>query len=129
MLQLVYISTAVGTPSGPAILAVSRRNNRRAEISGLLYADGKRFLQALEGPQEMVEQFYERIRRDPRHRAPVVLSRRVVAEREFGDWDMAERLVGEDADAFLARVEELVAGADPSVRATFDGLAQMRRAA
>lgn len=129
MLQLVYISTAVGMPSGPAILAASRRNNRRAGISGLLYADGKRFLQALEGPQEVVEEFYERIRRDPRHRAPVVLSRREVAEREFGNWDMAERLPGEEADAFLARVGDLVAGADASVRATFDGLAQVRRAA
>ena len=129
MLQLVYISTAVGQPSTPSILAVSRRNNRRAEVSGLLYADGKRFLQALEGPKDVVEATFERIRLDPRHRAPVILSRREVQDREFGNWDMAERLPGEDADSFIHRIEKLVAGADASVRATFDGLVQLRHAA
>lgn len=129
MLQLIYISTAVGTPSGPAILAVSRRNNRRVDVSGLLFFDGKRFLQALEGPADVVEETYERIRQDDRHRAAVVLSRRTVEEREFGPWEMAERVPGEDGDAFVSRVADLVAGADASVRATFDGLAQLRRAA
>ena len=129
MLQLVYISTAVGDAGGPGILAVSRRNNRRAGVSGLLYGDGKRFLQVLEGPAELVEATFERIKGDPRHRAPVVLSRREVDEREFGTWDMAERLPGEDGDAFIARIHELIAGADASIRATFDGLARLRAAA
>ena len=78
MLQLVYISSAVGKPDVGAILAVSRRNNARDDVTGLLYADGVRFLQALEGPADKVEAAFARIGADPRHRAVVVLSRRTV---------------------------------------------------
>lgn len=129
MLQLIYISTPVGSPNSGEILAVSRRNNARDGLSGLLYADGARFMQVLEGPEASVEAAYHRIKQDPRHRAAVVLSRRTVQTREFGAWDMAARVPGEDGEAFIARVETLVAGADPNVRATFDGIARLRRAA
>jgi len=132
MLQLVYVSSV--TPNAAnldpaAILAVSRANNQRDAITGLLYSDGARFLQALEGAQDVVEAAFERIRQDPRHRAIVVLSRRVVATREFGDWAMAHRMPGTDADRFIERVGELTANAAPDVRATFQGFAQVRRAA
>ena len=129
MLQLVYISSAVGRPDHAGILAASRRNNARDGITGLLYGDGVRFLQVLEGPQDAVERAYARIRGDGRHRAAVVLSRRAIKEREFGPWDMAARAPGEDAEAFFTRVEGLVAGADANVRATFDGFARVNRAA
>lgn len=129
MLQLTYISSAVGTPSVAAILAASRRNNARDGITGLLFSDGRRFLQALEGSADEVEQAFARIERDPRHRAIVVLSRRVITAREFGPWAMAERAPGADAAAFIARLDMLVAGAAPQVRATFDSFARLQRAA
>ena len=129
MLQLVYISSAVAAPDTAPILAVSRHNNMRDDITGLLYADGKRFLQVLEGPAEAVETTYARIAADPRHRAVVQLSRRTVAAREFGQWRMAERLPDELGASFVARVEALIAGAAPDVRATFDGLVRLRHAA
>lgn len=129
MLQLVYISTAVGDVALTPILAASRRNNARAGVTGLLYADQRRFLQALEGEAEAVEQAYARIALDPRHRALVVLSRRTIASREFGPWAMAQRVPGADDAAFIARLDALIANASPSVRATFDGFARLRRAA
>lgn len=129
MLQLVYISTAVGAPDAQPILVASRRNNARDGITGLLYADGRRFLQALEGEHDAVERAFLRISVDARHRALVVLSRREVGVREFGAWTMAERTPGADGAAFLTQVEALTAGASPAVRATFDGLARLRRAA
>lgn len=129
MFQLVYISTAAGSPPTHDVLEVSRRNNARDGVTGLLYYDGKRFLQALEGERAVVERTYARIVADPRHRAAVVLSSGEVAEREFGAWTMAERTPGVDGDAFVARVSALVAGASPAVRATFDGFVQVRRAA
>ena len=129
MLQLVYISSSVGQPTNAEILAVSRRNNARDGITGLLYGDGVRFMQVLEGPDDQVEAAYARIRLDPRHRAAVVLSRRVVTVRRVGPWDMAARAPGEEGEAFLARVDALVARADANVRATFDGFARVRRAA
>jgi len=127
MLQLVYISTAAKNADSAPILRTSRRNNRRDGITGLLYADGVRFMQALEGPIEAVEAAYERIKGDPRHKAPVVLSRRDVDTREFGNWEMAERQPDEQGEAFIRHIEELTARASPAIRATFDSFAQVRR--
>jgi len=129
MLQIVYISTATGTVDTAAILATSRRNNARDGLTGLLYTNGKRFLQVLEGDIANVERALGRIDADPRHRAMVVLSSRDVNAREFGGWAMAERVAGDDGDAFVARVRALVAQASPSVRATFDGFVRLHRAA
>jgi hypothetical protein len=132
VIQLVYVSSARPglSPDEPeAILVVSRANNARDAITGFLYSDARRFLQALEGPEDKVKATIERIRTDPRHRAIVILSSREIAEREFGDWAMAHYRPGADADAFLARVGELTANAAPNVRATFEGFARVRRAA
>lgn len=128
MLQLVYISSA--NPAAPCptqdILTISRRNNARDRITGLLYADAGRFLQALEGPEEAVEAAFARIRQDARHRAIVMLSRRVVDRRAFGHWEMAHRAPGADAAGFLSDVQRLTADASPEVRGTFEGLVQAR---
>ncbi|MEG3180270.1 BLUF domain-containing protein [Sphingomonas sp. LT1P40] len=131
MLQLVYVSSV--TPgqviSLGNILTVSRRNNARDGISGLLYADASRFLQALEGPENKLLEAMARIEQDTRHRAVVMLSMRNVETREFGQWAMAHRDPGTDADAVIARIGQLAANASPSVRATFEGFCQVRRAA
>ena len=129
MFQLVYISSATGPLQTRDVLDASRRNNARDGITGLLYFDGRRFLQALEGDREVVERTYARIVADPRHRAPVVLSKQDVPHREYGAWTMAERTPGIDGDAFVAQVSALVANASPAVRATFDSFVQVRRAA
>lgn len=127
MLQLIYVSTA---RSGAAIdldeiLARSRRNNRRDGITGLLHVKGRRFLQALEGPVGKVEQAFARIAADPRHFALVILSRRTIEAREFGDWAMAE---DDGSGGIVAQIATLVKGATPSVRGTFEGFAATRAA-
>jgi hypothetical protein len=131
MLQLIYISTAVPGPriDTDAILAVSRSNNGRDGITGLLYTDHTRFLQALEGPEEKVEAALERIRHDVRHRAIVILSRREIAAREFGECAMAHQAAGASNAAFIDQVRTLVANASANVRATFEGFVQLRQAA
>jgi len=132
LLQLVYVSSArpdAGTVDPAAILNSSRRNNTRDGITGLLYSDHKRFLQALEGPEDRVEEAFARISGDARHRAVVVLSRRFIDAREFGDWAMAHQSSPADRDAFVARVSRMVAKASPNVRATFESFAKVRRAA
>jgi hypothetical protein len=129
--QLVYISTAVpGAAIDPApILAASRRNNARDRITGLLWFDGKRFLQALEGEEAIVDQTFRRIQADPRHRALVVLSSRVIDAREFGEWAMDFRSVGVDPDRAQERIALLSRNAAPEVRATFESFTRVRRAA
>lgn len=131
MIQIVYISTARGDTHVERghILLTSRRNNQRDGITGLLYDDGVRFLQVLEGDMSQVDAAYERIKADPRHRAVVVLSRRPIDTREFGDWAMASLSPGVEAGEVMDRVGRLVAGASDNVRATFESFARVRSAA
>jgi hypothetical protein len=132
MRQLTYISTAapgIEEPDIAAILKVSRQNNARDGITGLLIFDGKRFLQALEGPGPLVEAAFQRIKADPRHRAPVQLSVRETASAEFGHWDMAcQRVDARDSNGSLsATVDALVAQVpDANTRALFSGFARIR---
>ena len=131
MRQLLYISTAApgaGIDIG-GILAISMRNNHRADVTGLLWTDEHRFLQVLEGPEEAVNDVFSRIKSDPRHRGIVILQDRTIAVREFGAWEMARRGPADTADAFDGRMRQYLAAASPSVRGTFEGLIAARRAA
>ncbi len=131
MRQLVYISSASPgfDPSGvAAILRISRMNNRRDDVTGLLLFDGKRFLQALEGPADRVEATMLRIAADDRHRASVILSDRVIARREFGSWAMESKPLG--ALNYPNEIEALLADVtDRSLFATFAGFARIDRRA
>lgn len=132
MLQLIYVSSK--SPSWSVvdldeILSVSQAANRRDGITGLLYSDGKRFLQVVEGPAPAIEKLLRRLAGDPRHRAMVTLSRRDVAAREFGDWSMARMRPEEDHRAFSDRIRSLCRHADPRVVGTFLGLVEARAAA
>lgn len=130
MFQLVYISTACQTITEPMlgdILAASRRNNLRDGVSGLLVAGGRRFLQALEGPEELVWGAFHRIKTDPRHRALVLLTGRSVETRAFGSWSMAFEPAGHVPGnvGLTAAVEALTASiSDKSLRAHFVGFAE-----
>jgi hypothetical protein len=132
MYQLVYISTAkkVADLEVDRILAQSRRNNGRDQITGLLLYNGHRFLQVLEGPEAVVELTYERVRADLRHRAPVLLSAKTVDDRQFGHWDMAcERATagGAGQTALIELVDRLVANVtDANLRAQFTSYVRLQ---
>ncbi len=126
MQRLLYISTARAPVTQPVIddiLAVSRRNNTAAGITGLLIVGGRRFLQVLEGADLAVAQTYDRITRDPRHFAAVSLSRAPITERAFGSWSMGYRS-GAASDALDpgAAVTAMIAPIeDPVLRGYFTG--------
>lgn len=132
MRQLVYISTArapvIDDALLEAILSASRRNNDAAGISGLLLAGGRRFLQALEGPDDAVAETYDRIKADPRHFAFVMLADKPIDTPEFGEWSMAYTQ-GNDPKAGLAlraAVDKLTATLpDRDVQALFTGFAEL----
>jgi hypothetical protein len=133
MYQLTYISTArVGMTEADVatILQASRANNRRDGITGLLISDGTRFLQALEGDKAAVESAYSRIKKDPRHRAAVILSSKDVRERQFGAWEMAFEGFGRRSDDGVLGtiVDKLVREvSDPNTRAMFSSFARLTR--
>jgi len=131
VLQLIYISTArqpLAQGALEALLATARRNNRFVGVTGLLLAGGKRFLQALEGPEQSVLHIFDKISADDRHSGIVQLSRREVAQREFGSWEMAFEPagVGVSGKGLRAEVEGLVGNIqDRNLRAQFTGFAEI----
>ena len=111
VLQLVYASTARSAEMPidlDALFEQARQNNRRDEITGVLFTDGMSFLQGLEGGKEMVEDVFLRIIADPRHCGLALLSRRIVLGREFGEWDMARFAGFDQGEAYLGRIAELM---------------------
>ena len=70
------------------ILEVSRANNDRDGITGVLLLSNNHIVQCLEGSREAVNATYARIIRDRRHRQPVLLDYRVIQARTFPDWSM-----------------------------------------
>lgn len=132
MLQLLYISSS--RPGAQpvdldALLVQAQANNSRDAVTGLLFTDGRRFLQVLEGAEAMVEAAFTRIKADPRHSAVVLLARRTIDRREFGSWSMARRAFGDTHDGFLAKIAGLCRNADPAIAGTFAGLIDARRVA
>lgn len=89
---LVYVSSArsrFGREDLEDILAVSRRNNAAADVSGmLLYRDGS-LMQVLEGEETVVRTVFERIATDPRHHGIIPVWEGKVSHRQFPDWSMA----------------------------------------
>ncbi len=77
------------------ILAVSRVNNARDNVTGgLLFSTGC-FAQVLEGPLDTIETIFERIQCDERHSNVVVLRSEPIKVRDFPAWSMA--FTGSDA--------------------------------
>ena len=91
MLQLLYVSGALAKMSKAdidEILAVSRRNNQRLGITGmLLWADGV-FIQVLEGEPDVVRTLYRRIQADDRHRNLMLVLEQMADKRLFTQWSM-----------------------------------------
>jgi len=94
MIYIVYVSRASRPYSEEELwylLDVSRRNNEKTGVTGMLLYRGGHFFQTLEGPPEAVRDTFDKICRDPRHRDVVKLVERPTQERSFADWSMGFR--------------------------------------
>lgn len=107
IIYVVYVSSSVGILTDDQvldILRVSRRNNERLGITGmLLYKDGN-FMQVLEGTETAIRQVMTAITADPRHKGYLQLLKGSLEERQFPNWSMGfhnlSNLTGEDLKAF-----------------------------
>ncbi len=111
--QVVYVSSSQGMlPPGELrdILKVSRRNNARDEITGLLLYEDGNFFQLLEGEHDKVEACFERIGGDPRHSGVIVILREEIKRRSFDDWSMGyvrpQDLDGQDLEGVRTLTEQ-----------------------
>lgn len=70
------------------ILASSRKNNVRDDITGALLFNSGCFAQVLEGPLDKVEAGFERIQQDERHGEVSLLALDPIKTRSFPNWAM-----------------------------------------
>jgi uncharacterized membrane protein (DUF373 family) len=91
MIQISYISSATAPMSTSDLLQLLRQcrdNNASRSVTGmLLYANGT-FLQVLEGPDQVIDDLVELIKKDKRHKNIQMLYRRAIEHREYSDWSM-----------------------------------------
>lgn len=118
---LVYLSSSIGLfdeAELKSILSISRENNSKKDITGiLLYHEGN-ILQVLEGDEERVKQLYEIIEKDKRHHGIITMADGFADVRSFPDWSMGFRAVsqdewsnlngfaGTDSKSILSRIKE-----------------------
>jgi hypothetical protein len=90
LMQLFYASMPFGfdNPTLNNILATSRRNNMRDNITGSLVVRGDIYLQLLEGPRDAVTKTFQRILSDDRHADVVLIGSGDIKVRQFGNWAM-----------------------------------------
>ena len=120
--QLLYVSSS--NPPGVKIgldtlFDRSRHNNAIDGVTGLLFTDGFRFVQVLEGSDDAVGSVMARIRADERHRDIRVIRDGLVPAREFGFWSMADRRHGERSEEFDERLRLMLRNATTETRESF----------
>lgn len=89
--SIVYASEAtipISTSDLEALLISARNSNQRNGITGVLLYSGKQFLQCFEGPDDAVQETYDRIYRDRLHRDLMVYMDSAVPVRSFDEWAM-----------------------------------------
>ncbi|OJV69134.1 BLUF domain-containing protein [Hydrogenophaga sp. 70-12] len=92
LVRLLYVSRAVDKDAKAieGILESSRQHNLSNGITGVLCYGGGIFLQAIEGGRAAVNQLYNQIAADPRHKDVVLLHYQEISERRFGGWTMGQ---------------------------------------
>lgn len=91
------------------ILAEARANNRRLGVSGMLLFDDGSFFQVLEGPREVVEPLFDKIKQDERHQHVVRLVKESIEERDFANWTMGIADVPKDELATIPGLNDFFA--------------------
>lgn len=95
MYQLIYASTVNGELTHENVMAIVKKaseKNEKLGISGLLLFTSKYFLQILEGGRLPLNQTYNHISSDARHKDLCILEYKRIEERRFPSWGM--RMLG-----------------------------------
>ena len=89
--RVLYRSSATNRSSNQELLELleeAHQFNRKHQITGmLLYSEGQ-FVQAIEGPQDVVLALYGRIQHDARHQQVETVREGPIPSRQFAEWSM-----------------------------------------
>lgn len=93
LVRLLYASRAAAAVTQEiieSILRSSREHNPALGVTGVLCHGGDVYMQVLEGGRTPVNELYNKIVRDPRHKEVVLLYYVEVSERHFAGWTMGQ---------------------------------------
>ena len=92
--HIVYVSTrkpACTEIEIQKILQSCEKNNKDIDITGVLLYSETQFVQYIEGPYKIIISLYDKIKTDPRHKNPVLISNSPIEKRIFPSWQMGSR--------------------------------------
>lgn len=122
MRQVLYVSDSLIGDDPRALnwlLVQAQNNNLRDGITGLLWTDGRRFAQVLEGEQAPLGELLVRIRRDPRHESFPIVRDVPLREREMGRWSMHRAGVDDLAAMYQRRLQDQLRSASDALSQAF----------
>lgn len=103
--RLVYFSErACADAELERLIALAAPRNRQRNVTGLLIADERTFIQILEGPRGAVSSIFQDISRDKRHRDPVLVEMTEIQGLSYPAWGLAYLSDPEKVDAAWRRV-------------------------
>jgi len=97
--QLVYVSQRSKSCTAAEIdniLASCKKNNPSLDITGVLLYSEHRFIQLVEGEYKLINDLYDKIKKDSRHNSPMMISLSPIKEKSFPSWHMGARTITED---------------------------------
>ncbi len=101
MISLAYISNSSKRYTDDELkhmLKDFQRRNATQNISGvLLYNGAGTFIQVIEGEEKPIDELFNKIKRDIRHKNVYCLRRAVIKEKSFVNWKMGFRNLSKDS--------------------------------
>ena len=89
--RIIYLSSASKDLTNEEVhnlLLLSKINNKKNNISGLLlFIDGN-FIQVLEGDKDTINDLFQKIEKDTRHKNVTKVIEDTIESRQFENWDM-----------------------------------------
>lgn len=115
MHHIIYMSQASRKFSSRELVTLlieARGRNEQYNVTGALVYGAGRFMQVIEGEEQVVADLYQHIVRDSRHHNLLKLADKAIEQRQFADWSMAfDEVAADQFKELLGYVspEELVA--------------------
>ena len=91
LIELSYVSKASYEMDALTLLPIlkdSLRWNFDNQITGVLYYEDGYFGQIIEGPENFIQETFEKISKDPKHSVKRILEKRKIEDRLFPNWSM-----------------------------------------
>lgn len=118
LIHIVYVSFSDGNLTESdldELLFDVRERNKVQKVTGLLlYNDGS-FIQLIEGPKEVIEGLFEKIKVDKRHSNIVLLLNEKITKRAFPDWTMGYVRLNNEQGKNLPGFSDFMESEEPSV--------------